>query len=182
MRSSTRAALIFTFVMASCANPAPVNLPRELQAQELIDRGTLLLRQHNYDQAAAAFQLSMEIHPSASALDGLGCVVYAQGNLALAEALFSRALQFDPNYVEAERNLTAVSSRLGRAGEAEARLRKVLLLNPEDFRARNNLAAELYAGGEDMHAREMLLGAALLADHEIIGRNLRELDLKLGAE
>ncbi len=164
-------------ILCSCVSAAK-SPSGEMQrvARELIDQGTALLRQGRLDEAAAAYTISLEVYPGATAVDGLGCVAFARNDMELAEKLYLRSLAFDPWYVDAARNLAAVYEHTNRAQSARELYQRVLNADPRDARARNNLSAALSDSGDVQGAREQILGAAVVADHPIIRDNLKTLD------
>jgi tetratricopeptide (TPR) repeat protein len=110
-------------------------------ALELVDRGTVLLRNRAVDEADALFALSHELVPLASALDGRGCVAVVRGHLDEAESFFLRAYDSDRTYDDALANLALVKELKGDWSTARELYRALLSVRPEHAAARHNLAA-----------------------------------------
>ncbi len=75
-----------------------------------------------------------------------------EGRLEEALNEFRRAVEIDPNYVAAHRNLAYVYDRLGRTEEAAAAYRKGIELDPKDVVARNNLGVLYDKNGKQEEA------------------------------
>ena len=78
---------------------------------------------------------------------------YLLGELADAAAAFLRALELDPNFVEAWNNLGSVFDELDRPHEAVVAYRQALGLAPNYADAHINLGDTLAALGDAMGAR-----------------------------
>jgi superkiller protein 3 len=68
-----------------------------------------------------------------------GAELLKQGKLAEAIVEFQKAVELDPNYVAAQRNLGYAYDRQGKVEEAVAAYRKAIELEPGDAVTRNNL-------------------------------------------
>ncbi len=68
-----------------------------------------------------------------------GAELLKQGKLAEAIAEFQRAVELDPSYVAAQRNLGYAYDRQGQVEQAVAAYRKAIELEPGDAVTRNNL-------------------------------------------
>jgi tetratricopeptide (TPR) repeat protein len=68
-----------------------------------------------------------------------GAELVKQGRLPEAIAEFQRAVELDPTYVAAQRNLGYAYDRQGKVEEAVAAYRKAIELEPGDMTTRNNL-------------------------------------------
>jgi Flp pilus assembly protein TadD len=146
-------------------------------ALQLVDRGTLLLREKRFTEAEAAFQAAYELAPLPAALDGQGCSAFHRGDLIGAEQLFRQAYSMDVKYDEALANLGLVLALQGRTEEASATYRSYLARRPEAAHVRNNLIVLEYERGEaTMTVVSELRKASLLTNHGVIADNLQTLD------
>jgi len=66
------------------------------------------------------------------AVNGLGVVRRAQGNLEEALEMFEQAIAMDPGYLEARKNLILTALDLGRRERARVQLNRFAILAPED--------------------------------------------------
>ena len=157
-----------------CALPNSPALAAGQRASSLIDQGVIELRQGALDRAAAAFLLSLEISPSAAALDGLGCVEFRRGSGAAAERYFIEALDLDPDYPAARGNLALLYEQDGYYAQSKQLFVSALAADPEDVRARNNYGAYLSDEEGDLSgAHDEFLKAASLAKSAVIEENIR---------
>ena len=79
-----------------------------------------------------------------SAENGLGFALLQLGQSGEATAHFRRALELDPDYVDAHNNLGQILLSIGQPAEAEAHFRQVLQTHPTDFAAHENLGVVLF--------------------------------------
>jgi len=79
--------------------------------------------------------------------NSFGSALASQGKLSGAVAEFERALQLDPNYVSARRNMGMALMVLGRPAEAAVHFREILRLWPDDAWAQTSLAQALQKEG-----------------------------------
>jgi tetratricopeptide (TPR) repeat protein len=86
-------------------------------------RGWMHLAANRPTEAAASFQQSAELQPSAAALFGAGLATEAAGNLEGARAFFSRALTKRPTHAA---SALAIARLTQEPGAREAALRKVI--------------------------------------------------------
>jgi len=66
------------------------------------------------------------------AVNGLGVIRRAQGNLEEALNFFEQAIAMDPGYLEARKNLILTALDLGDHNKAEVHARRLQILSPED--------------------------------------------------
>lgn len=160
-----------------CTPRSQVSPERRRMALQLVDRGTLLMREQRFQEAEAAFQTAYELAPLAAALDGQGCSAFHAGDLIGAERLFRQAYSMDVNYDEALANLGLVLALQGRTEEASEAYRRYLVRRPEAAHVRNNLMVLEYERGEaTMKVVSELRKASLLTNHGVIADNLRTLE------
>jgi len=72
------------------------------------------------------------------AVNGLGVIRRAQGNLEEALDHFEQAIAMDPGYLEARKNLILTALDLGDRNKAEVHTRRLRILSPEDPMAKEN--------------------------------------------
>jgi tetratricopeptide (TPR) repeat protein len=66
------------------------------------------------------------------AVNGLGVIERAKGNLEEAMGFFEQAIAMDPGYLEARKNLILTALDLGDRNKAEVHTRRLRILAPED--------------------------------------------------
>jgi tetratricopeptide (TPR) repeat protein len=66
------------------------------------------------------------------AVVGMGAIRKALGELHDAYELFSQAVQMDPGYLDARRNLILVAIELGEIEEVDKQMARLAVLAPED--------------------------------------------------
>jgi tetratricopeptide (TPR) repeat protein len=114
------------------------------------DRGDSSTAEHR-------FRLAVELEPHmAAALTNLGNLIYRQGELHEARALYERALEHDPAQPEARYNLANLLEDLGETELAIAELRRVCAATPEFADAHYNLGIMLAQVGGTTQARQCL--------------------------
>lgn len=153
-----------------------ISVSQQARAQELINQGVQMQRSKRFDDARGAFATSFEIVPSAVAIDGIGCVDYAQGDLYAAQSNFAHALELDPDYGPAFAHLALVYEAFGRKDLAAELHLSALARVPEDAQVRNNFAAFLADMDDKSGARRELLKARALDKSDLIEANLRSIE------
>jgi Flp pilus assembly protein TadD len=168
--------LMGVLLIAGCAIKAPIPEERYQKALELVDQGTLLLRDRRLDEAEASFSLAYDIAPVAAALDGRGCVAFLRGDWDRAERFFREAYMADEGYDEAAANLALVLDAQGKPEQAREWYTWYLSRHPEDAATRNNMAAlEVDQGSDKELILQELLRAAAISRHSIIMDNITRL-------
>lgn len=66
------------------------------------------------------------------AVNGLGVIERAKGNLGEALEIFEQAIAMDPGYLEARKNLILTALDLGRRERARVQLNRLAILAPDD--------------------------------------------------
>ena len=158
-----------------CMPVSSPSLNDQQQALNLIDQGTLLLRQGEAIKAQAAFEVANELAPSGAALDGLGCVAFANGDLDLAEEFFRAAYSYYPDYKNSLGNLATVLAKKGNLTAATELYLLAVRENPENFRFRNNFAGhlvDLKQEGYKDQAKSEMWKAGALTRHPIVLSNM----------
>ena len=111
--------------------------------------GYLFTEKYNYAEAADFFKDALEINPnSARALLGMAANKRLEGGAGMALAL-ARALEINPNMVEAHALRAAVELEAGDYDAASAELEKALRVNPRSPEAHALRAAQLYLQDND---------------------------------
>lgn len=153
------------------------------ESAKLIDQGVVHLRKKDLNRAQAAFHLSLEVSPSAQAIDGLGCVEFLRNDLNKAEYYFLEAIKRDPKYGRALANLAMVYERRGDYNKATALFQRALQLEPQNFQGRNNYAGVILAqderGSTKIALAEYLKAAATVKD-PLIERNIKIISSRTG--
>ena len=78
----------------------------------------------------------------------LGNALADQGRFDEALVQYGKALEIDPEFIEAEKNLAVALADVGRGDEALAHFRKVLEIHPDFVEARDNLGRLLAGRGQ----------------------------------
>jgi tetratricopeptide (TPR) repeat protein len=100
-------------------------------AYELLQRGTALMKQRHYAQAATVLERAdREAPDKASILEALGRAYYNSGQHDRARATFERLLELDPSAHYAHFALGQSLKQLGRRAEARTHLRLAVALSP----------------------------------------------------
>ena len=162
--------------ISSCFSlTSPELLNKKQKALELVDQGTIALREIRLERAKGAFLAALEVSANAAAFDGLGCVAFLSGDLDQAESFFLQAYKQDPNYVNVLGNLALLYESRGEAELAYEMYQKILTQQPENFRARNNFAAYLSDYNLEDSAKSELFKALALAKHPTVQENLERM-------
>ncbi len=147
-----RTFLIFTFLIGCIGCQLPQVRP-ELDADALraagrvMEAGTESLRRKDYAEATRYYQLAYQLGKQAEGLDGLGCVALAQGDLTLALARFTDAIERSPNLSEAYGHIGVVLEQRGNITEAEGYFQRGLAIKPSDIALRYEYAQFLARHG-----------------------------------
>ncbi len=119
----------------------------ELQAQIRLGRDYLKTKQ--YDRAETIFLNILRKMQLADVYNSLGLVYADQGKFNFAEIAFQKALQINPNYMEAALNLSVVYNNLGLGKKSKAIYEK---LQKYGAKSRGAMDAMLMARVANMHA------------------------------
>jgi tetratricopeptide (TPR) repeat protein len=110
--------------------PQPEPDDRE-SAYELLQRGTALMKQRHYAQAATVLERADRDEPDkASILEALGRAYYNSGQHDRSRVTFERLLELDPSAHYAHFALGQSLKQLGRRAEARTHLRLAVALSP----------------------------------------------------
>lgn len=165
--------ILFLLALSGCvAQSVAPDFASRREAQEIVDNGTLLLREGELSRAQAAFEASWAIAPSPQALDGLGCVAFLKGETKEAEELFTRALTLDEEYSHALGNLALLYESEGNHEKAKELYERGLIQEPKNFQARNNYGVFLEESGDSDTARGEILRAEAISGHPLIVENV----------
>lgn len=179
------AAIMLACLLLGCSPVGPkVSVGQQAQVQDLINRGTYMIRTGQIEQAKATFEVALQTAPVPEAIDGLGCVAFLDEDFELAEALFLKTIRLYPSYMTALANLALVYEVTGRKHEAQALYEQAIDKSPRNLHVRSNFGAllfDLYSVGviSKAQARNELLRAQALGNHPIIERDLKILDESL---
>lgn len=125
-------------------NDVAVQMALEQKLSPLLREAVTKMRRGELARAQAALELAAELSPNdPRVLDGLGCVLFRQGNLPLAQRFFQEALLRDRNYHPAYTHLALLAEKQGDRLAAKELLLYGLQANGKNYRARNNYGAML---------------------------------------
>src|SRR5256885_6355720 len=100
-------------------------------AYELLQRGSALLKQRHFAQAATVLERADREEPrKASILEALGRAYYNSGQHDRSRETFERVLELDPSAHYAHFALGQSLKQLGRRSEARTHLRLAVALSP----------------------------------------------------
>ncbi|MBX7137460.1 MAG: hypothetical protein K1X83_05700 [Oligoflexia bacterium] len=169
--------LVLAVVVNGCMEPQPPGAASISQALNLVDQGTLMLREGDLHRAQGSFESSWEIVPSPQALDGQGCVAFLHGEFGAAERYFRRAYSEFEKYPEALANLALLYEATGRRSAADSAYRLALREAPANFRGRNNYAVFLRdSGAGPGKVLKELFKAEAVEKHPMITENISYLE------
>lgn len=100
-----------------------------------------------YAEAESTLKSALRLAADAPAWTQLGLVEQAQGKASDAAAAFEKAIQLDPDMVEAYNSIGSLCLGQGEVKQAEAALRNAIRIQPNYAPARNNLANLLASTG-----------------------------------
>lgn len=157
----TPVCLAALIALAGCLFRAPPPPP----AAALIanDACAAALRAEQYDEAQVRCEYALEFAPEyADAINNLGLVALARGELEVARGHFIRAVRLQPQLATAHNNIGVVRRREGRLKAAVESFRAALAVVPQYAEARLNLGAVCVQLGDEGCARkayaQVLLG------------------------
>lgn len=156
---SVTKSIFLVFCIVGCAVPpadSPLTLEQELaregKLRRLLLKATLEMKNadfHSLGRAEAALELARDLVPNdARVTDGLGCIEWRRGNIEMAEYLFKKAVEFNPEYDRAYAHLALIAESRGDIWAAIELFNIALRKNPLNYMARNNLGALLYERDE----------------------------------
>jgi tetratricopeptide (TPR) repeat protein len=121
--------------------PPQLSISKLRQLQEYIQKGTKLLAEKKYKEAAGELEKALNINPNhTAALYYLGRAYFSMGDNAKAVEQYRKALKLAPNYAEIYIDLGLVNSSLNRPEEAISYYQKAIELSPDNAAAYNSLA------------------------------------------
>jgi arylsulfatase A-like enzyme/Tfp pilus assembly protein PilF len=100
--------------------------------------------------------IATDPEPTAASYDILGASYIAKNDLTRAEENLRKALDFDPQLMNAHYRIGWMAEKRGRVGEAEAEYLKELEVTPGHFKALYNLARVYHATGRSEKEMETL--------------------------
>jgi hypothetical protein len=146
------AALMFLFAAGCASAPPPAPPPKDPRANEVYLRGSSLLREGRFRDAAAEFQRAAAIEPEAESVQiDLGAASFFAGSCEPAAAAARKAIALNGRHYRSHRNLAHALYCLGQFDQAAAEYEHTWrLIKTDDFMLLQALALQR-AGGE--HAR-----------------------------
>ena len=119
------------------------------RAAELVNQGTELFQQGQFDAAAARYAAALKLTPDDETVHfNLGLAQARLGRTAEATQSYLEALRLFPDYAEAHNNLGNLLAKEGKLAEAAEHLRAALALTPESASAQNNFGTLLVKQGK----------------------------------
>lgn len=137
-------------------------------------------RRRDFGAAIQLYERALQETPdNVEALNNLGTVYQASGNLAAARESFRRAITIQPGYAAAWSNLGVVLGALGELSQSQAALIEAIRLDPANHGARVNLALQYQKQGLPGEARRLLEevvhnAPAMAEAHYALGRLLEQ--------
>ncbi|KAE8211484.1 hypothetical protein CF327_g4758 [Tilletia walkeri] len=124
-----------------------INDPAEEEAQRFLEEGTALIESGDIENAKKAYERSLAIKESSSALFNLGVCQYHNKDLTGAIASWNRVVELSPNSSDAHMNIASafVMSVPPRPDLAVDHLKTAASISPEDAEIQFNLGAVLEA-------------------------------------
>ncbi|KAK0522073.1 hypothetical protein OC842_006575 [Tilletia horrida] len=124
-----------------------INDPAEEEAQRHMEEGTALIESGDLESAKKAYERSLAIKESSSALFNLGVCQYHAKDLTAAIESWNRVIELSPSSSDAHMNIASafVMSVPPRPDLAIDHLKTAANLNPEDAEIQFNLGAVLEA-------------------------------------
>lgn len=150
---------------------------------QLVEQGTLALKEDKGKEAEAAFQKALELNPlHPQALYGLGWFYHTRRDAAAARIFFERCIEAAPGYYGGYKGLGSLHLAQGFYPEAEATLQKALELAPDEASILGSLGY-LYLVTRRLDLAESSFKRALALDPSRgeLHYMLAELRLKQGA-
>ncbi len=146
-------------------------------ARVLADAGRCLSGLRRYAEAEAVLRQALNGLDNAHTRYELGLVFDRLGRLSEAIAEYRRALDRNPNHVQALNNLGVALANQGRLGEATRRFERLVAVDPDDADAQANLGLALAAAGaRDRAARAFREALRIQSDHEGARAGLQDLE------
>ncbi|CAD6939064.1 unnamed protein product [Tilletia controversa] len=124
-----------------------INDPAEEEAQRFLEEGTALIESGDIENAKKAYERSLAIKESSSALFNLGVCQYHNKDLTEAIASWNRVIELSPSSSDAHMNIASafVMSVPPRPDLAVDHLKTAASISPEDAEIQFNLGAVLEA-------------------------------------
>jgi tetratricopeptide (TPR) repeat protein len=134
--------------------------------QVLADIGRCLAGLQRFVEAESVLRRALEGLDDANTRYALGFVLDQAGRLVAAVAEYQRALDRDPNHLDALNNLGVALVRQGRLDEAARQFERALVINPESADTRTNLGVVFLAQKDhERAAREFRAALHLNPEH-----------------
>lgn len=175
--------LILLFLLFGGCAVQPLNMARAERAKGYVEKGVLLLDQLKFDDAEAAFLLSLKIEPTPQGYDGLGCVAFRRGDYNAAELLYKKVIEKYPWYRTVYGNLALLFDTTGRHDGARELYYHASKILPENVRVQNNFGAHLFEHSDRRSKEEGILTlrqARVVGPNPVIEENLKRARLEDG--
>ena len=136
--------------------------PESAKMQQAV--GQVLAGQGRMDRAILAFQRALSIREEAMTYNNMGNAYGVKGTFEQALAAYRRAVDLNPQYAEAWKNLGVTAMLAGEPAAAAEGFRQAALLLPEDREARFNLGVALEKSGKPDEAAQAYRRSAALGN------------------
>ncbi len=156
--------------------------PPTPEVVQLLRQGRMLQKGRDFAGAAACYTKALSLHPNQpDALNYLGTIGLAAGEIDDAIYLFDRAVRIKPSDMSIQRNLGGALLAKGNAAGAEPFLRRAVQMDPTDPISLTTLANCLVRTG-DMETAQQLLEDVLARDPDdfIASAAYGQLNISLG--
>lgn len=126
-------------------------------SRQWFDAALAAQRRRDYGAAIQLYERTLQEDPeNAEALNNLGTVYHASGDLGRAREAFRRAISIQPAYAAAWSNLGVALGAMNELTQAQAALAEAIRLDPGNHGAKVNLALQYQKQGLVGEARRLL--------------------------
>lgn len=151
----------FTITMLSPLRGSALSGSQQ-SSQEVYAHAESLVREGQWDEGIAALKPLIDASPNLRVLNLMGIALTGKGDLKRADAEFERALQVNPQFLPALKNLAVNEFNLHEFGASERHLTKALQLEPNDPVIHGYLGEIAFRRNEYSRAEEHLSRAGKL--------------------
>lgn len=128
--------------------------PRQIEAQEILERAEKLRDEGDVESAIKAFEAALRVFPEAETHFHLGDLYHGQGDVDLAIHHFTQAIALDRGLIKAYERLADLYREKGEPGKAIITMKKSLQLRPDSGKTLAYLGELLLSQNRTEEARE----------------------------